>query len=236
MLVCDEYNLILMPRSGTTFARKMMPWAHSMGATHDGFSFHPDETKNRPTYALVRDPESWYRSFYIYLMTQPGNDWLPYLGLDPDSGEPWEEALGVLTNAAPRSKGGTFPSHAHALLQNCDPLKEMREGELGLWGWWFLRCCGEKTTPTSKGDPVAPLRLIWYGDSYEKDMCSLARFHGYTPHRPHDSYRNSVRLSVEPKLIPDPAAFDESLLITDMEVYDRARGSVLVSPSLWSRG
>lgn len=165
-----------MPKCGTRHARDSMPWlthASSRG-THAGWWGLPLSVKELPSFALVREPLSWYVSMYTF---EGNREWLDYFGFTRrNDWENWPEILRKMTNPDPdwaKSRGAIDS----AAFTRSNVLPDMAEFGIGLWSWWLLYSCGrsEKVDPR---EDLAPVQMLWLHEEREKHINALSSIDG----------------------------------------------------------
>ena len=140
--------------------------------------------RGNQTYALVREPFSWYISLYSVLMGE-NSPWLQHLGINHKSDFP--SALKRMTGMC---RGGTGSPLLHETMSKRNPSLVMSEAGIGLWSWWFLHCCAEEENVFGSDQDLAPVRLLWLGKDRNNDLRGLGEIVGKKPHAI-EHYRNA---------------------------------------------
>ncbi len=190
-----------MPRCGTMFTSRAMPWMTAIGRSHHGWWALDEKLKDRPTYVLVREPLSWYLSLFEYEKRDGAQGWLRYFhlqrrvpGYTNTFIDPFDIALERFTGTDIRMMPeGRVDSN---WMLAADPIQAMMEHRMGLWSWWILQMCGLDKQVQGPQQELAPVRLLWLTEQRDQDLIKLSAICGKTPRL--ESDRNGTpRPSVE---------------------------------------
>jgi hypothetical protein len=166
-----------MPRCGTMFTARAMPWMTQCGRAHDGWWALHEELRSLPTYVLVREPLSWYLSLFEYEKKHGSQVWLRYFGINRT--DPFGVALERFTGTHIRiMPEGRVDGHWMAA---CDPIHAMASQRMGLWSWWVLRMCSIDKEVQGPSQELAPVRFLWLTEHRNQDLIKLSSICGKRP-------------------------------------------------------
>lgn len=166
MLEHKEFYILHMPRCGGSFIEGSVQGIKRHTPGHEGLAhFNP---RGKPVYGLIRDPQSWYRSFFFYAKKNK-LIWNRYFGIGrddtPDSG---------IAKLVTGSHSSAEPIKTTETIE-INPGEEMRRLGIGFWSWWSLHLYSRTR---DKSFSIGDLSRFFWVSNRGRDMGYLRDRHG----------------------------------------------------------
>jgi len=201
MLVSERANVLCMPRCGSTSATNGLAYCmHKLNdhLFHDGWSLLPAHRRARPTFALVREPLSWYASFLEYAR---GSIWHDYFGWSNE--QECSFAHDLRRTVEPSEQ---WAQRARSIITGVSTprnvLAEMYNAKIGAWSWWALHILALSERVVDAQQSLAPVRLLWLDETRDADLKALCSLHNTVLH-PSRVYRNASKRATVEQLFND---------------------------------
>lgn len=201
MIVSERANVLCVPRCGSTNARNALAYCmHALDERrfHDGWSALPPHRRARPTFALVREPLSWYASFLTYARH---GQWHDYFGWSDEHERSFADDL--RRTVEPSEQRARTAGRIWTRVQTPrDVLAAMHEAQIGAWSWFVLHVLALDERVVDAQQPLAPVRLLWLDETRDADLRALCAMHCVVPH-PSRQFRNDTQHASVDELFDD---------------------------------